>query len=120
MTAWRQLRTRWHSSITLLGFVDDRPLSEMPPDVVDRYLGAVDELSNLLLRNVVDELLIALPPSAPYDLIQRAVAIAERVGVAVVRSPGLPRAHRSRNNFRSSLSCLQTWPIILTTLRAKP
>jgi exopolysaccharide biosynthesis polyprenyl glycosylphosphotransferase len=84
MTAWRQLRTRWHSSVTLLGFVDDRPTSEMPPDVVDRYLGTVDELSNLLLRNVVDELLIALPPSAPYDMIQRAVAIAERVGVAVV------------------------------------
>jgi exopolysaccharide biosynthesis polyprenyl glycosylphosphotransferase len=84
MTAWRQLRTRWHSSIALLGFVDDRPLSDMPPDVVDRYLGPVDELSNLLLRNVVDELLIALPPSASYDLIQRAVAIAERVGVAVV------------------------------------
>jgi len=68
----------------LLGFVDDRPRGEMPPDIADRYLGTVDQLGGFLLRNVVDELLIALPAKSSYEMIQRAVAIAEQVGVTVV------------------------------------
>src|SRR6266496_3548010 len=82
--AWRQIRTRHHSTVNLIGFVDDRPVSEMAPDVVDRYLGSVDSLSELLLRNVVDEVLIALPTKSCYDTIQRAIGIAEEVGVEVV------------------------------------
>jgi exopolysaccharide biosynthesis polyprenyl glycosylphosphotransferase len=84
MTAWRQLRIRYYSTVRLLGFVDDRPCSEMPPDIADRYLGTVDQLGEFLLRNVVDELLIALPAQSSYEMIQRAVAIAEQVGVTVV------------------------------------
>jgi exopolysaccharide biosynthesis polyprenyl glycosylphosphotransferase len=83
-TAWRQIRIRYHSTVKLLGFVDDREVSEMPPDIADRYLGTIDQLSDLLLRNVVDELLIALPTKACYDSIQRAITIAEQVGVEVV------------------------------------
>lgn len=82
--AWRQIRTRYHSSVNLVGFVDDRDVSEMPPDVADRYLGTIDQLDNILLRNVVDELLIALPTKACYDSIQRGIEIAEKVGVDVV------------------------------------
>jgi exopolysaccharide biosynthesis polyprenyl glycosylphosphotransferase len=82
--AWRQIRTRYHTTVKLLGFVDDRAVSEMAPDIADRYLGTIDHLSDLLLRNVVDELLIALPTRACYDSIQRAIAIAEQVGVRVV------------------------------------
>ena len=82
--AWRQIRTRYHSTVKLVGFVDDRPVSEMAPDIADRYLGSVDSLSDLLLHNVVDELLIALPTKACYDTIQRAIAIGEEVGVEVV------------------------------------
>jgi exopolysaccharide biosynthesis polyprenyl glycosylphosphotransferase len=82
--AWRQIRTRYHATVKLIGFVDDRAVSEMAPDVADRYLGTIDQLSDLLLANVVDELLIALPTKACYDSIQRAIAIAEQVGVEVV------------------------------------
>ena len=82
--AWRQIRTRYHSTVKLVGFVDDRPLSEMAPDVADRYLGTIYDLNDLLLRNVVDELLIAMPVKSCYDLIQRAIPIAEQVGVQVV------------------------------------
>jgi exopolysaccharide biosynthesis polyprenyl glycosylphosphotransferase len=82
--AWRQLRIHHHSTVKLLGFVDDREVSEMGPDVADRYLGTLDELSDLLLRNVVDQLIIALPTRASYDVIQRAIVIAEQVGVEVV------------------------------------
>jgi exopolysaccharide biosynthesis polyprenyl glycosylphosphotransferase len=82
--AWRELRTRYHFTVKLLGFVDDRPVSEMAPDIAARYVGTIDNLSELLLHNVVDELLIALPIKSCYDKIQRAIAIAEQVGVPVV------------------------------------
>jgi exopolysaccharide biosynthesis polyprenyl glycosylphosphotransferase len=81
--AWRQIRTQYHGPVKLVGFVDDRSVSEMAPDVAARYLGAIDDLSSLLLRNVVDELLIAMPVKSCYDSIQRAVAIAEEVGVQI-------------------------------------
>jgi exopolysaccharide biosynthesis polyprenyl glycosylphosphotransferase len=82
--AWRQIRIHHHSTVKLLGFVDDRAVSEMGPDIAERYLGTIDELNGLLLRNVVDQLIIALPTKACYDIIQRAIAIAEQVGVEVV------------------------------------
>lgn len=82
--AWRAIRTRYRSSIHLLGFVDDRELGEMPPDVASRYLGTLDELSSLLLKEVVDLILIAMPIRSCYPLMQRAVNIAESAGVRVL------------------------------------
>ena len=82
--AWRQIRTRYHSTVKLVGFVDDRPVSEMAPDIAARYLGTIDDLSALLLRNVVDELLIAVPMKSCYNIAQRAVSVAEKVGVQIV------------------------------------
>ena len=82
--AWRQIRTQYHSKVKLLGFVDDRPVEEMAPDIADRYLGRIDDLSELLLRNVVDELLIAVPMKSCYDVAERAVSIAESVGIQIV------------------------------------
>jgi exopolysaccharide biosynthesis polyprenyl glycosylphosphotransferase len=82
--AWREVRIRYHSSVKLVGFVDDRAVSDMAPDVAARYLGTVDELSGLLLANVVDELLIAVPMKSCYQMAQRAIEIAEKVGVQVV------------------------------------
>jgi exopolysaccharide biosynthesis polyprenyl glycosylphosphotransferase len=82
--AWRQIRTQYHSTVRLVGFVDDRPVGEMAPDIGVRYLGTIEDLSDLLLRNVVDELLIAVPMKSCYDIAQRAVSIAEKVGVQIV------------------------------------
>lgn len=82
--AWRELRIRYHSSVRLLGFVDDRAVSDMAPDVAARYLGTIDDLRGLLLDNVVDELLIALPMKSCYEKAQNAIAIAQQMGVQVV------------------------------------
>src|SRR5258708_16820257 len=82
--AWREIRTRYHSSIKLLGFVDDRDPDEMPPDVATRYLGRVDELNELLLNEVVDIILVAMPIKSCYTLMQRSIQIAEDVGVQVI------------------------------------
>ena len=82
--AWREIRTRYHSSIQMIGFVDDRELDEMPPEIANRFIGRVDDLSNLLLRQVVDVILIAMPIRSCYNTMQRAVETAEQVGVRVI------------------------------------
>ena len=82
--AWRSIRTRYHSSIRLLGFIDDRNVSEMPPELACHYLGGLDQLGDVLLSNVVDMILIAMPIQSCYPLMQRAVYIAESAGVQVM------------------------------------
>jgi exopolysaccharide biosynthesis polyprenyl glycosylphosphotransferase len=81
--AWREIRTQGHGTVRLIGFVDDRSSSEMAPDIANRHLGTTEDLSGLLLRNVVDELLVAVPMKSCYDMAQRSIEIAERVGVRV-------------------------------------
>jgi exopolysaccharide biosynthesis polyprenyl glycosylphosphotransferase len=81
--AWKELRTTYHGSKKLLGFFDDRDTSEMAPDIASRYLGPLNELSSYLLKNVVDELIVATPMRSCYDMTQRAVSIAEAAGVRV-------------------------------------
>lgn len=81
---WRTIRTQHHSSVSLIGFVDDRHLDELSPDVKTQFLGTVDELSDLLLREVVDIVVIAMPIQSCYSLMQKAVYVAESAGVQVV------------------------------------
>ena len=81
--AWRAIRTRYQSSISLMGFVDDRDPEEMAPDVAQRYLGELNDLSQLLMKEVVDLILIAMPIKSCYPLMQRAVDIGENAGVQV-------------------------------------
>jgi len=82
--AWQEIRTRHRGTVKLVGFVDNRPKSQMSAGIADLYLGTTEDLSELLLRNVVDELLVAVPLKSCYDVAQRAIETAERVGVRVV------------------------------------
>ncbi len=82
--AWSEIRKLHHGSVKLVGFVDDRPSNQMAPGISAQYLGTIDDLNELLLRNVIDELIVAVPMKSCYDLAQRAVQIAETVGVRVV------------------------------------
>ena len=82
--AWRNLRIQHHSAKCLLGFVDDRDITLMAPDIAGRFLGRVEDLPDYLLRNAVDELIVAAPARSCYDMTQRAVAMAEAAGVRVV------------------------------------
>jgi lipopolysaccharide/colanic/teichoic acid biosynthesis glycosyltransferase len=82
--AWRELRIQHRRSKSLLGFVDDRPAALMPPDIASRHIGSVDDLPGYLLRNAVDELIVATPLRSCYDMAQRAVSIAEAAGVRVI------------------------------------
>jgi exopolysaccharide biosynthesis polyprenyl glycosylphosphotransferase len=82
--AWQEIRTQHNGTVKLVGFVDNCLPSELASDIAPLYLGTIDGLSDLLLRNVVDELVIAVPMKSRYDLAQQAIEIAERVGVRVV------------------------------------
>jgi exopolysaccharide biosynthesis polyprenyl glycosylphosphotransferase len=83
-TAWRAIRVHDQKEVTLLGFVDNRNPAEMAPDVASRYLGSIDRMNELLLREVVDTILIAMPAKSCYGLIQQAIDQAEQVGATVV------------------------------------
>jgi lipopolysaccharide/colanic/teichoic acid biosynthesis glycosyltransferase len=81
---WREIRTRFHSTVKLVGFVDDRPINEMPPDIANRYLGTIDQLDALLFANAVDKLVVALPLKSCYEKAQRAVTVAEQAGIQIL------------------------------------
>ncbi len=82
--AWRELRTRHHRSKVLLGFFDDRSTASMPPDIAGQFLGGPKDLSEYLLHNIVDEMIIATPMRSCYDMTQQAISISEAAGVRVV------------------------------------
>jgi exopolysaccharide biosynthesis polyprenyl glycosylphosphotransferase len=84
MKAWKELRVRYHGSKQLIGFVDDRDPQMLPIELEASYACHVDLLSDYLLHNVVDELVVAVPMRSCYDMAQRAVSIAETAGVRVV------------------------------------
>jgi len=99
--AWLEIRTRHNGTVKVVGFVDNRPKSEMTVDVAALHLGTIDELGELLLRNVVDELLVAVPMKSCYDMAQKAIEIAERVGVRVVYMQNMDITAFQQSAFRS-------------------
>jgi exopolysaccharide biosynthesis polyprenyl glycosylphosphotransferase len=99
--AWREIRIRFHGAVKLVGFVDNRSACEMPAEVADHYLGTIHDLNGLLLGNVVDELLIAIPMKSGYDMAQQAIGIAERVGVRVTYMQDVYNTSLKHSAFRA-------------------
>ena len=64
----------------LIGFVDDSDESASD-DIGRRMLGKLSDLESILMHQVVDEALIALPIKSCYTEIQRAIDVCARVGV---------------------------------------
>ena len=63
-----------------LGFVDT-PETDIGPEIQSHLLGDLDGLAQLLMRQVVDQVLIALPARSRYADIQRTIDICEQGGV---------------------------------------
>ncbi len=82
--AWRELRTRYPKSVTMLGFVDNRSARDMMPDIQARFLGSVDQLNSLVLSRTIDMIVVAMPLHSCYPVMQQAVTIAESVGLRVI------------------------------------
>ncbi len=93
--AYRDIRTKLHRTHKLLGFVDAH--AELcTADMRTLFLGKVDDLESILLRNAVDEVVIALPARSCYREIEQAVRICSRAGIDVMYPEDLlPRRYSS-------------------------
>lgn len=71
----------------ILGFVDSNPAESLGSS--ERVLGRVSDLEDVLMRQVVDEVIVALSVKSHYAVIERVIAVCERVGVQVQYSEDL-------------------------------
>lgn len=77
----RQLRDKPNSGIQLIGLYDDQPvLDTLEPDLPRG--GTFAELKQYLMREPVDEVVIALPMASHYSEIMQTLRYCERVGVS--------------------------------------
>ncbi|HEX5385662.1 MAG TPA: sugar transferase [Gemmatimonadales bacterium] len=97
----------------VLGFVD----TEVHPALTAHGwlpMGGLHELERILMRQVVDEVLIALPMHSHYDEIQRAIATCERGGVQATLLVDVVQSTVARPRLRS------TGPLALLTMLTVP
>jgi exopolysaccharide biosynthesis polyprenyl glycosylphosphotransferase len=65
----------------IVGFVDDAKSGREPHAHATPTVGNLDELEQILMREVIDEVVIALPVKSCYQEIQYAISVCERAGV---------------------------------------
>ncbi len=79
----RDLRADRPDGYEIVGFIDAPTTNgdcHFDP-VLDRTIGTLDELEQLLMRQVIDEVIIALPVKSCYQQIQYAIGVCERAGI---------------------------------------
>jgi exopolysaccharide biosynthesis polyprenyl glycosylphosphotransferase len=74
------LRAQNGSAPHVLGFVDSYN-GNAQPEAAAAMLGSLDQLEQILMRQVVDEVIIALPIRSCYQHVQDALIVCERMGV---------------------------------------
>ena len=67
--------------LQILGFVDSPNGNVIPAEVEQRMLGGLEDLESILMRQPVDEVLIALPAKSCYEQIESAIKTCECAGV---------------------------------------
>ena len=71
------VHTEW--SYSLVGFVDSEPQGGfVPPELI---LGGVDDLERILMHNVVDEVVVALPMKSQYEVVGHSIAVCQMLGI---------------------------------------
>ena len=79
----------------ILGFVDTNT-NVQHEAIRRRVIGTLDDLESILMHNVVDEVLVALPVKSHYEAIERVIGDCERAGVQLTYSADVFRASRAR------------------------
>lgn len=82
-----ELRAHTQWKYNVLGFVDSTPAESM--ETGEKILGRIIDLEDILMRQVVDEVIIALSAKSHYAAIERVIATCARVGVEVQYSEDL-------------------------------
>jgi exopolysaccharide biosynthesis polyprenyl glycosylphosphotransferase len=86
-------------SWSVLGFVDAVGGYRCPPDLESMFLGPLEKLERILMRQVVDEVLIALPILSCYAQIQDVITVCEKVGVEVRYFPHVFQSCLARQKY---------------------
>jgi exopolysaccharide biosynthesis polyprenyl glycosylphosphotransferase len=98
-----ELRTHPDWDYNFLGFVDS---SARDVPGTEGFLGRINDLEGILMRQVVDEVVIAVPAKTQYATIERVISICERVGVQVqyweelFETSERTHWHREKHNHR--------------------
>jgi exopolysaccharide biosynthesis polyprenyl glycosylphosphotransferase len=76
------MRLQPPTSQELVGFVDEPAYGGSKSDLVrEQTIGTLEDLEQILMRQVIDEVVIALPVKSCYGQIQHAIRVCERAGV---------------------------------------
>jgi exopolysaccharide biosynthesis polyprenyl glycosylphosphotransferase len=78
---YQRLQEPSHGYTCVLGFVDSPNGNLVAASVQQRMLGGLDDLETILMKQPVDEVMIALPAKSCYAQIQTAIQTCERAGV---------------------------------------
>jgi exopolysaccharide biosynthesis polyprenyl glycosylphosphotransferase len=81
MAVREELRGHPEWDYKFLGFVDSNPREV--PGTTEGLLGRINDLEAILMQQVVDEVIIAVPAKTQYAAIERVISVCERVGVQV-------------------------------------
>ena len=85
----------------IVGFLDEPVNGEVwRHSIPQEMIGTLDQLESLLMRDVIDEVVIALPVKSCYQQIQRVISVCERAGIQATYAAdmfectvALPRYH---------------------------
>ncbi len=111
-----EIYRRFHSNPLVrreaLGFVDTDPQPSLVAAGL-RHLGSVGRLEFLLMREIVDEVLIALPVKSRYEEIQQAIAACGLVGVpATYPAPVFAAGPGTARIERHAMATVMALPLV--------
>ena len=78
---YEHMREPHHGYTRILGFVDSPNGHLVTAAIRRQMLGSLDDLEGILMKQPVDEVVIALPAKSCYDQIQTVIQTCERAGV---------------------------------------
>jgi exopolysaccharide biosynthesis polyprenyl glycosylphosphotransferase len=78
---YERVRQNDHGHTRVLGFVDSPNGHSVSAVIRKQMLGGLEDLEGILMRQPVDEVVIALPAKSCYDQIQNTIQTCERAGV---------------------------------------
>ena len=77
--AYDELSVHQEWSYSLVGFVDSEPQGGFVP--ANLVLGGVGDLEQILMHNVVDEVVVALPMKTQYEVVGHSIAVCQMLGI---------------------------------------
>jgi exopolysaccharide biosynthesis polyprenyl glycosylphosphotransferase len=76
---YNEMKANRDLDYTLVGYVDSEPQAGHVGS--DQIVGSIDQLEHILMHQVIDEVVIALPMKSQYQTIGEAIATCEKLGI---------------------------------------